>query len=429
MNLVILNEDEFREFAIHHPLNNFHQTIEWGTLKEKNGWQKHILGLKKDDHIVAVAMILSKKLIIGLKIFYCPRGFLIDFNDNDLLKIFTQKLKKYVRMNNGIFLKIDPYVINKERDIDGNIIIGGEDNSKVVNTLKHLGYKHYGFNVNYGENLQPRWSSILYLENKNEADLLKEMDQQTRWSINKTLKLDFEIKEIKYEQIDTYKQLMEHTSKRREFIDRPLKYYQNMYNIMNPSNMIKILMVSLNVTKYKDKLLQQLTEAKQNKLKFEEKLKEIPNSHKFNNQLKDITMTINDLNKKTIEAEELYSTYGNNIDLAGAMFITYGDEISYLYSGAYEQFMKFNAQYCLQWEMIKYALNNNYKKYNFLGITGDFNKNNAHYGIYAFKKGFNSKVVELIGEFDLITKPLLYFAYKISFSLYKKLKKLKNNLK
>ena len=36
--------------------------------------------------------------------FYSPRGFLIDYNNFDLLKEFTIELKKFVKENGGIFV-------------------------------------------------------------------------------------------------------------------------------------------------------------------------------------------------------------------------------------------------------------------------------------------------------------------------------------
>ena len=44
------------------------------------------------------------------------------------------------------------------------------------------------------------------------------------------------------------------------------------------------------------------------------------------------------------------------------------------------------------------------------------------YGVYEFKKGFNGKVVELIGEFDLPIIKSKYNLYKVAFSTYKKTK-------
>ena len=95
-------------------------------------------------------------------------------------------------------------------------------------------------------------------------------------------------------------------------------------------------------------------------------------------------------------------------------------EIVYLSSGNYEEYLKFNSQYLLQWEVIKYGLNNGYKKHNFYGIPENINNHPENNGIYEFKKVFNGYVEELIGEYELpITKD--YYLFK----LFNKLKEVK----
>ena len=79
----------------------------------------------------------------------------------------------------------------------------------------------------------------------------------------------------------------------------------------------------------------------------------------------------------------------------------YGDEIVYLFSGSYAEYMSFCGQYRLQWEIIKYAADNGYKRYNFYGIQDVFNPNGKDYGVYEFKKGFGGYVEELLGSFIL----------------------------
>ena len=78
--------------------------------------------------------------------------------------------------------------------------------------------------------------------------------------------------------------------------------------------------------------------------------------------------------------------------------------------------MKYYAQYAIQWYMIKYGIKNNFKTYNFYGITGNFDKKDPEYGVYEFKKGFNGKVVEYIGDFEL---PITHY-YHINKLLHRK---------
>ena len=51
--------------------------------------------------------------------------------------------------------------------------------------------------------------------------------------------------------------------------------------------------------------------------------------------------------------------------------------------------------------MIKYAIKNGFKKYNFYGIITYNDKNNKDYGVYEFKRGFNGYVEKLIGEYEM----------------------------
>ena len=113
------------------------------------------------------------------------------------------------------------------------------------------------------------------------------------------------------------------------------------------------------------------------------------------------------------------------IPLSVGMFITYGNEVIYLFSGSDEKYMKeYNAQYLIQWHMIKYALGHKFKTYNFYGIQGLPDKSSKDYGIYDFKKGFTSdetgRVIELIGSYELPINIPFYHLHQL-------LSKLKNH--
>lgn len=200
-----------------------------------------------------------------------------------------------------------------------------------------------------------------------------------------------------------------------------------MYDILSKHKMIKILLASLNCDESIAILKQELI--KKEKLKEENniKLDQNPNNKKAIIKDKELDDAILDLKNKISEFENLMDKHGSKIVMAGSMFITYGDEVLYLYSGAYEEFLKYDAPYVIQWEMIKYALKHGYKRYNFYGISGSFDKNDKTYGVYHFKKGFNGKVVELIGEFDLVINKPIYYLYNFAYKIYRYIKNVKND--
>ena len=99
--------------------------------------------------------------------------------------------------------------------------------------------------------------------------------------------------------------------------------------------------------------------------------------------------------------------------------MTYGDELVYLFSGSDGDYLFFGGQYLVQWDMIKYAIRNNFKKYNFYGINGNFSKEDKRHGLYEFKKGFDGTVIEYIGDFDLIISKPAYIFKKIASKIIK----------
>ena len=251
MKLIKLNKKDFKNFADKHPQITFHQTEEWANLKKVNNWQAHYIGLENDnDEIVAGAMILSKTLpIIKKKMFYSPRGFLIDYNDKKLLETFTNELKKYIKKEQGIFVKIDPFVEYQEHDNDGNIVKDGYNNKSAVENLKKLGYKFFGFNL-MQDTLQPRWMHVIETKNRTLDDVMKDMESKTRQILRKNERCGITTREITRDELPIFKDIMKHTSDRREFVDRPLSYYEAMWDNLHDSGILKILIAEIDFNIY-----------------------------------------------------------------------------------------------------------------------------------------------------------------------------------
>ena len=261
MKLIKLNKKDFKNFADKHPQITFHQTEEWANLKKVNNWQAHYIGLENDnDEIVAGAMILSKTLpIIKKKMFYSPRGFLIDYNDKKLLETFTNELKKYIKKEQGIFVKIDPFVEYQEHDNDGNIVKDGYNNKNAVENLKQLGYKFFGFNL-MQDTLQPRWMHVIETKNRTLDDVMKDMESKTRQILRKNERCGITTREITRDELPIFKDIMKHTSDRREFVDRPLSYYEAMWDNLHDSGILKILIAEIDFNIYEKNTIEEKEE-------------------------------------------------------------------------------------------------------------------------------------------------------------------------
>lgn len=397
MEFCIISEEEFREFYNSSNQRTFLQSPEIGKLREKSGWQIHYVAVRCQNKIVAASMMVSIMRRFGKKEFYAPRGFLIDYLDKDLLVFFTKEVKKYVKSNSGYQFRIDPYIINVERDSNGDKIKDGIDNSIVKQYFNELGY----IKVKKDEMEQVGWMYVLDIEDKTENDILQNMKPNTRNTIRKTLKNGIEIKELEKKDLKEFHKIMVETGKRKGFSVRNLQYFENMYDLYIPRNEIKYLITKLDLKKH-IKLLKD----DRNKCIIE---KESLNNAKYNDgKRKALDDQINGINKRIKIAEDIMEKDGDVITLSGSMFMLTSPEVVYLSSGNYEEYMHYNSQYLIQWEMIKYAIKNKFKMYNFYGITGNFDKNDKDYGIYEFKTGFNGYVEELIGEYVMPTSFIYY---------------------
>ena len=428
MKLKTLSEKEFQKFADKNLEITFYQTISWAHLKKKNGWVAHYLGLEKDNKIIAGSLILAKTLpIIKKKMFYAPRGFLLDYKDKEVLKEFTKQLKEYAKKEHAIFIKIDPYVEYKEHDNNGNVVEDGLDNSICVENLKSLGYKHFGFNL-MQDTLQPRWMHVIETEDKTLADVMKDMESKTRQILRKNERSGIHTREISKEELPLFKDIMQHTSDRREFVDRPLSYYESMWDSLHDDGILKILVAEIDFLEFEKNTKEELEtnekELKERIYKHENNiLKMNPKKYEQNNKKNE--QEIERLKKQLEKIKDYKEKYGNKKLLGGILFLIYGNEVLSLHGGTLDDVMQFQSAYTIHFAGVKHAVENGYKRYNFYGITGDFRKENPLYGLYLFKKSFGGHVVELIGEFDYIISPFWYHTYNIAFAAYHKLKNLK----
>ncbi len=432
MKLVEINEKEFKKIADQNPQITFHQTKEWANLKKSNGWIHYYISLEDDQKSKACALLLAKKIpIINQYLFYSPRGFLIDYKDKKLLETFTKQIKKFVKEKKGIFIKIDPYVPYIEHDNNGKVVENGFNNKDCHQNLTTLGYKHFGFNL-MQDTLQPRWMHIIDTKNKTLDEVMEKMESKTRQILRKNEKCGIRVHEIEKEELKAFKNIMQHTSDRREFVDRPLKYYENMWKHLHDSGILKIMIAEIDFNTYKKNTTTELKEIKkelEDRINKKEKNLLKMNEKKFNQRKKQDEENIKRLEKQLEKIEEYKKEYGEKTTLGGILFLIYGNEVLSLYGGSEAKLMQFQSAYTVHFAGIKYAVENHYNQYNFYGITGDFREENPLYGLYLFKKSFGGVVVELIGEYDLIINKPLYYLYKLAFKTYHNLKNIKHKIK
>lgn len=418
MEFVILNVEEYEMFANKHPNISIYQLSNWGTLKEKNGWKKHLVGLKNNNKIVAATLLLEKKTPVRKSLFYAPRGFLIDATNESLLKEFTKKIIDYIKKNKGFLLKIDPNVIYNIRNNNNEVIKSfGED---AFNNYKKVGFKHFGYNLNF-ETLQPRFLCRFKLEDTYE-NTLKTFQKSTRKHLEKINQMGIKTEPIETNQLEEFMKILNIAGDKNDFIVRPLWYYETMKNLF-PNNVFYYL-TYIDVPAYINYLENNIKNIENELNSLEEKFTKYNIGDKMKNEKAALEKNLS-TNKNLLDETKIKFKNKKRINIGALMSVFIGNEGITFMSGTDQNYREFYPKFAYYDQHIKDSLKRNKEYVNFYGISGDLKENSKYYGIYEIKKGFNPEIVELLGEFDYIINKFDYRLYKLALKGYKIAKKIK----
>lgn len=422
MKIVILTAQQFDFFSYNHHMHSFYQTSMYGNLMSKYNYVPSYYGfVDETGNLIGATMMISQNVLGKFKYGYCPRGFLIDYDNKELIKEITTKFRNHLSKKNYLFLKFDPLVINNKRDKDGNII-PSPYSSDLIPFLTSIGYKYYGENKYFGT-LKPRWNAILKVTGSS-ITLFKNFDDSTRNKIRKAQSRGVEIFQGSEKNIKLFYSYIARKQSHN------LTYYKNFAECFGKN--FEIYFARLNTEKYLFNI-KKLYEI------------EVLNLENLNNEIqeKSLTNQINDkLMNLKLESDKLVATYKNELQNATKLFEKHPEGIviasmaivldrngvEFLIDGQNPAYGLFYPIYLLKWHIIDKYAKQGAIYFDMNAITGYFGDNNKYRGLNESKLGFNADVTEYIGEFDLVIKPTIYKWYCES-KFFRKLmkKKTKNN--
>jgi len=398
----ILTEKEFTEFSKNHEQASFFQTVGTAKLRKIYGSKIHFVGVKENKKVVAAAMISETVTFLKKKTFYAPRGFIIDYHNYELLEFFTKELKKYLKDKNPLQIKIDPNVIYQIHANDGSVIEDAYKEDKAINNLKKVGFKHYGFNTDFVYT-QSRWNVRLDLD-KDYEELKKSFSKSTRKNIESTYKKGVRIRKGAFEDLESMEEILIKTAERKNFEARSLDYYKNMYKCLG--SLMNIYIAYLDSDIYLESSKALLEEEKKHNNEIIKKMEKDMVGSKLINQKETSDKLIEKLTKELEIAINFKKENPNGKDIGVLISLESGLEYITLYSGILVEYKKFTPKYLMYDAHIRDAYDKGIRYANFYGLSGIFDKNDADFGMFEFKRGFGGNVVELIGEFSYSLSPL-----------------------
>lgn len=400
MQIVLLDEVRFDSFAISHPNHNFYQTSNYGKFMTKHGYNSYYLGLVDDSGNIKAAtlMIVKNEKNNKRKMGYAPRGFLIDWNDDNLVNEFTSKLKEFLSKRSFTYLKVDPLVIYKEHKMDGSEKIDGKNNSSFIQKLQSLGYIHMGYN-NGMETNKPRWNALTVLDN-NIISLYNSISKEARKKISESAKMGNKVYKGNANDINLLFSVINRTTP-------PLEYYLDYYQFFGQNNGFEVYFTKLEPVSYvnSSKTLYEQEEQRNSELNIQMQDWNNPNKEMIINEKLKSDELLSKYKKNMLEAINLFQKYPSGLVIAGVAIIKYGKTVTFFASGVNDNFKNQHPEYLLRWQLIQEFAKQGYQVVDFGGMMGEFNNEYSN----LLKRELSNHIIEYVGEFDLVINKKAYY--------------------
>ena len=404
-----LTNAEFNEFTDKYPFFSIYQTSEYGFIMNTQNYTSIFLGLiNNSNKIVAASLILIEKEGM-FKYAYAPKGFLIDYSNNELVEDFTNHIKDYLNKKKVMAIKINPMLIKSSYDYRTNISHINPNFEEQMDFLKTLNYYHLGYN-NLFESFKPRYDAIIDL-NKPITTLFGNMNKNFKTKIKSADKNGVRIIKSNESELNfLYDQV-------KNKYPRDKKYFEDVMYFFKKRNMIDYYYAKLDTNTY----LISIQKKYQKQMEICNKI----NNKIFNNAGKKSNNKIinqkiieenklNELKNELVFATKLLKENPEGILLATMLIAKYRDEVFILIDGYNKDFKKLNAKHLMTWKLIEKYSKEKYKRFNLGGMTNPNSKNEKYKGLNEFKLSFNARCVEYAGDFELITNQVLYNLYRNS---------------
>lgn len=410
MHLKKLSIFEFDQYAKNHPLRSYEQSSSYAMLMAENGYDYDFMGLvDKDDHIKAASLILTKKIALNARYGYAPKGFLLNYFDEDIIREFSKALKNYYGPKGYAFIKIDPEIFIGKLNQDKNEFELNE-NKTILNRLERNGYLKLKDNLNF-EAIQPRFNAIVPLKTYS----LQTISKRCRNKITKSMRKGLSFIKGTKEDLPAFLKFVEKKNTQNE------KYLKYLFHVFEKVDGVDLFFVKINFEEFL--------------MNTQKKYEQEQDYNNYCNELLGRENSEKNLNRKMQSDRDLLS-YKNDIMeatrglskkqeelIAGAIVLKYENRITIIASGYNTRYRRCNPNYFLHHAILEHYKDKGYSFADLNGITGDLSKESPFYGLNEFKLGFHTEAYEFIGELDFIINEGLYNSLRKSGYLAKEFNK------
>ena len=409
MHIKLLTNAEFLEFSKLFKPSSIYQTPYYAFAMHEENYSSMFVGLMDGNVLRGASLILVYK-VNGFKYALAPRGFLIDYNDDELVSTFTKLIKKFLSKNDIVAVKINPMIIKNIYNSNGDIISSNNLYDVTFERLKKLGYFHLGYN-NYFEALKPRFESYINLD-LDYIKLFANINKSCRNKIRKAVRDGIKVYHGSFDELNILYDLT------KDKYPRGLDYFKNLYKFFDRDNLIDFYYSKLDTTDYL-----QYSQAKYNEYykKSHELSKKLiskkGNTDRLISEKLNTDKFVTKYRNQLAEATEYLRKYPNGIITSAILVVKWQDEVYMIIDGHDEKYKKFGSKQLIIWKLMGRYAKLGFKKFHLGGVSNINKPNNKYHGLNEFKLSFHANVIEYAGDFELITNSPKYFLYKNSFGI------------
>ena len=380
------------------------QAAVYSKMQNFNNLKTKILAVKENDEVLAYATFIYfpyKKFFFKVT---AQHGPIMDYSNTELVRFYMTELKKYFAKDFRVLcVRVNPF-LNERIYKDIEYVETTKESIETDKILTSLGYKPLNDDLFTNPTLASRCVYSRELEESlTEDTLLKTVSTMAKRSINKAIKEGITVKEIDIfndEDAAIFDSINKSTEDRINFQIRTSEYFRNLKTALGDK--LHLMVSYLDCDSLISKLNKEIEDFNAEKNKLTEKLESGKvNPEKTMNKIARIDESIAFNNDKIAKITSLKEEHGNIIYLSCASFIETKQDLIYLTGGMKKEFSKFNGSYLVMYTMIKYAIRNNFKIFNFFGTSKEFTSEDAtDYSVLQFKRHFNGNVEYFMDNYE-----------------------------
>lgn len=390
--------EEFASRQLDFDCMNFQQSAEMALCQSARAvyLDTETVQILKDGQFIGQSIINYRSIFRFFREACILNGPLLDYSamSKEELKDVFYALQKYLRMKCDE-IRINPPLVHFV--LDDKLETVETLNENVKSAFDELSFKNY-VDRNCSESIDQIF--VKSLKNYSSFDEISgELSSSFRSSIKKFSESCVKVREMGENELGDYYKIYSDTAERKHFPLQTEEYYVLLKK--NFGDKAKIMGAFLDCREYENYLSSNIS-------MFEDKIAEL----ELSNQSKKIKGQLNDARDRLrsfIKRKDDYHKLGISEDiilLSSYVLVCYCKEVIIMSGGSEEKYLNFGGSTLINWEMIRYAFENGYERYNFHG-TIETDQITKAKGNYHFKKNFGGNLQILLGSFIKNVNPIL----------------------